>query len=64
METTSDLSAVETRVNPPGRMEYELPSHAAKTRTTTWRGAMPYSVLTGAVESATCSCATNWPGFS
>ena len=27
-------------------------------------GAMPYSVRTGAVESATCSCATNCPGFA
>jgi hypothetical protein len=29
METTSDESCVETRVNPPGSAVYELPFHAA-----------------------------------
>src|SRR5262249_40575069 len=62
MDTTNDRSWVETRVNPPGRTTYDCPFHAAYTRRTRCRGAIPLSTRTGTVESATRSWATNCSG--
>ena len=55
--TTSEPSRSATRVSPPGTICTPFAPERMNGRKSTWRGATPFSVSVGTVESASVGCA-------